>query len=325
MTFELELSTISGIKILGLGGAGVNILKAFQELSLNGLELIALDSSPLSLEGISLPYKVQLSRGEGRKKGSLSLLREELSPYLENAEIALIVSGLGGETSALYLPPLTRILKDLGILTIAVLLFPFHFEGKMRRNRAESIKESLGESADAILVFPNEHFYQLYPNLPLAEFFSRVNSTICDVVNGLLEPMLYPSLINLEVSTLRRILEGAGEVMIGWAEESGEKRALKAIEKGFNSMGWKKEESRKIKRLLISIAGGEDLTIQEVSKICESLTYRVYPEADIAVGTVTRENFRGIIRLTFCGIKSLGSKLSPKPLIEERKTLWEKI
>jgi len=322
MNFELELPAPSGIKILGLGGAGINILRIFQELSLPGLEFVALDSSPLALERISVPYKIQLIREEGKGKGRLNVLREELTPYLENTEVVLVISGLGGETGSIYLSPLTRILKDMGVLTIAVLLFPFHFEGKARRNKAEEIKERLKESADALFTFQNDHFYQLYPYLSLPEFFSRINSIVCDVVKNLLEPLLYPSLINLEIPTLRRILEGAGEVMIGWAEESGEKRALKAIEKGLTSMNWRKEESRKVKRLLISICGGEDLTIQEVSKICESLSYRVYPEADIAVGAVTRENFRGIIRLSFCGVKSLGSKLSPKPLAEERKTLW---
>ena len=321
MKFDLELPTLSGIKIIGVGGAGVSILKKFQDSPLPDVELFAMDSSKNMLESILTPYKIKLQNSE-REKRRTDTIKNELFPYLEDSKLIFIISGLGGETTSIYLPPLAKILKETGILTIGILIFPFRFEGRMREERARETKEILKENVDALLSFPNDYFYRLFHDLPLPRFISNTNSIIYNVIKSILEPFFYPSLINLEIPSLRKILEGAGDVMVGWGEEKGEKRAMKVVEKGLSSITWGKKETKKVRRLLISIAGGDNLTIQEVGKTCEAITYRIHPEAEIAVGAVTRKDFKDIIKVTFLGVKSIGSKTSTKLFTEERRGLW---
>ncbi len=317
MRFEVE-TTHPRIKILGLGEGGINLLKTFSRTPFSHLETIALDNHPLTLSELSTPLKILLpSHLEERRE---LFPKRDLEPLLEDTEIGIIIAGLGGEVTGRFLLPLVREIKEREGLVIVVGIFPFYFEGKKKRLRAEELRRELSLQSDALLIFSNETFHRSYSHLPLNLFFEEVNARILDILLGIIEPLLTPSFLPLDLPTFRRIIEDGGEIVLGWGEERGENRSFKVIDAIIHESPWRKEKLRTIRRVLINVRGGEDLTMQELSRISEAVTSRVSPEADIAVSAVIKESYHGEIRVTLMGIKS-AKRARGISFLEERSSL----
>ena len=316
MKFEVS-SQIPRIKILGLGKAGLNLLECFKNLGLSGIEFIHLDTPPLpSSSFLHLPLPPL------EEKIKESSLKKDLSPFLEGGELFLILAGLGGDISQKYLLPLVREIKSGEGLAIVAGILPFDFEGKLKITRAQQLRKILAQEADALLIFSNNWYYRLFYNSPLNEFFTQVNKEITGILGGIIEPLLSPTYLPLDFPTLKKIIEEGGEVVLGWGEREGENRSHKVIDDIISCPSWQDINPRQIRRILISVQCGEDLTMQELTKICEAVTLRINPDALIAISAVVKQELENRLKVILLGIKTFKKKLiSEIPVLEERGTL----
>ncbi len=323
MKFEVEKGEFGKIKVVGVGGAGIKVVDEFIRKSGLTLETIAIDTSSKSLQNTLSPLKIQVGReGESIFYQSRDF-KEEVSSYLEGSELVFIISGMGGIAGSLLSPYVARFSKELGALTLAVAILPFSFEGKSKRQRSLESKEFLKKEASALLIFPNDLFFRIFSSLPCGEFFKKVNSIVTEVISSLIEPLIQPSLLDFDLVTLRKVLEDAQEVKCGWGEGEGEDRALRSVEKALSSPLWEKREERKIRKLLVSIVGGEDLSMEEISRISDYLSFRIHPEAEVTFGTVFKKDVSEVIKITLFGVTSVGEG-SIYPLKSKTEPyLWE--
>ena len=294
------------VSVIGLGGAGSNIVTWIKGQGVSGAKLIAANTDAAHL-GISKADKLlligrELCKGRGcggypeigaeAAKESMDMLKEELF----GSDLVFIVAGFGGGTGTGSAPVIADLTRDAGILTIGCVTVPFSLE-MARREKAKEGIEKLRENCDTLVVIDNNRLRQVAGDLPLKPALGVANELVGSFVKNITEAIAVPSLMNIDFADLRAISERGGISSIGIGEGDGEDRVTKAVSQALATPLLDVADISATKGVLIHIAGGEDMTLEEVAKVGEVVGAKVPHTTNIAWGARVDETITGRVRV----------------------------
>jgi cell division protein FtsZ len=301
-------SGIPVIRVIGVGGAGGNAINTMIESGLEGIELIAVNTDVHELRKCKASKRLQigesLTRGLGAgshpQLGQQSAIHdsERLLPLITGADMIFIVAGLGGGTGTGASPVIAEIARNDGALTAALATRPFHFEGRARATKARDGLKELRNSADSLIVIPNQRVLELVDrNTSLVDAFNISNSLICHIVLNISSLITGGGLISIDFADMHTIMARSGNAMIGVGEASGENKARKAAEKAITSplLEVPMETARKV---LVNISGNLDLGMKEVEEVMKIVHDAVEPDAAIIFGVIIDPDLEDSLRVT---------------------------
>jgi len=289
----------SGIKVIGTGGSGNNTMKRMQEIGIEGAELVAMNTDAQHL--LSTPANSKLLLGkevtEGLGAGSDPKVGEkaakeqkkEIKEQVDGLGLVFVTCGLGGGTGTGTAPVIARQAKELGALSVAVVTLPFSVEGEKRMDNAIKGLKRLRESADTVIVIPNDKLLEIVPELPLNAAFKVADEVLANAVKGITEMITKPGLVNLDFADIRTILKDGGAAMIGLgesdADETGESRALEAVEEALNSPLLDVDVSNAGKAL-VNVVGGPSMSLREAEVVMEAVASKIRRDSHIIWGAM---------------------------------------
>jgi cell division protein FtsZ len=306
--FELD-EQVAKIKVIGLGGGGGNAVNRMMEARFTGVEFIVGNTDVQALRASPVPLKLQLGTKltQGLGAGSNPDVGrdaaqedpEQITRSLQGSDMVFITAGLGGGTGTGSAPVVARIAKDLGILTVAVVTKPFHFEGRRRMAQAEAGIDALRDVVDTLIIIPNQRLLAVVErNTPLGEAFRVADTVLQQAVQGISDLILVPGLINLDFADVRTIMSGMGMAMMGTGVGKGEHRALDAAQKAVASPLLDDTSIQGARGILINFTGGNDLSIHEVEEAARIVQEAAHEEANIIFGAVIDPSLMDEVRMT---------------------------
>ncbi len=299
---------ITAIKVVGVGGGGVNAVNRMIEVGLKGAEFIAINTDAQALlmsdADVKLDIGRELTRGlgagadpeVGRKAAEDH--EEEVAEALRGADMVFVTAGEGGGTGTGGAPVVARIARGLGALTVGVVTRPFSFEGRRRADQADSGIEKLREEVDTLIVIPNDRLLDIDDaNLSVLGAFAAADQVLQGGVQGITDLITTPGLINVDFNDVKSVMKGAGTALMGVSSARGENRALAAAE-GAISSPLLEASIEGAHGVLLSIAGGSNLGIKEVEIAARLVREAAHPEANIIFGTVIDDALGDELRIT---------------------------
>jgi cell division protein FtsZ len=288
------------LKVVGVGGAGVNAVNRMIEAGVEGVDFIAVNTDVQSLQS-SLAQEVlhigpQLTRGLGAganpELGRQSALEEydNLKALIKGADMVFITCGSGGGTGTGAAPVVAKIARELGALTVGVVTKPFSFEGTRRAEAAERGVEELSREVDTLITIPNSRLLTvLDKRVSMVEAFRMADDVLRQGVQGISDLITLPGLINLDFADVRTIMAEAGNALLGIGMGVGENRATDAAERAVASplLETSVDGARSI---LLSITGGRDMSLWEVNEAAKAVAEAAHPDANIIFGAMVDEN-----------------------------------
>ena len=294
------------VAVIGLGGAGSNIITFLSEKNIAGAKIIAANSEISHLVLQKADKLLLLGKETGKGKGcggfpdiGADCAREsadEIRKELEGANIVFIVAGLGGGTGTGCAPVVAEISHSMGALTIACLTMPFEIEAMGRENAKKAIR-ALSETCDSVVLIDNTKLRQVAGNLPLKTAFGVANSLIGSFIKSITENITIPSLMNLDFADLKAVLEKRGVSSFGIGESEGPDRVKKAVLKAVSAPLLDIPDLGSAHGLLIHINGGRDLTLEEVARVGELMAEQLPGTKRIIWGANVDETMTGRIRI----------------------------
>lgn len=290
------------IKVIGVGGGGSNAIDRMVEDGLQDVEFVAVNTDLQVLRNSKADQRVcigeRLTRGMGAggEPGVGTKAAEETSDELyeiiKGADMVFITAGMGGGTGTGAAPIVAQIAQDLGVLTVAVVTKPFKFEGPKRIRQAEQGIEQLRKYVDALVVVPNDRLIEAYArrSVTMLQGFQIADSVLRQGIQGVADLITKPGIVNVDFADVRTVLENSGEALMSIGVGSGENRIQQAIDAAMSSP-LLDMEIRGAKRVLLNIASGEDLLMQEVADAAGMIESTVDEEAQIIWGTTVDPNF----------------------------------
>jgi cell division protein FtsZ len=296
------------IKVVGIGGGGVNAVNRMIEVGLKGVEFIAVNTDAQALlmsdADVKLDIGRELTRGlgaganpeVGRKAAEDH--REEIEEVLKGADMVFVTAGEGGGTGTGGAPVVASIARKLGALTIGVVTRPFTFEGKRRSGQAEDGITSLRNECDTLIVIPNDRLLQLGDvGVSLMDAFRSADEVLLSGVQGITDLITTPGLINLDFADVKSVMSGAGSALMGIGSARGEGRAVQAAGKAINSPLLEASMDG-AHGVLLSVAGGSDLGLFEINEAASLVQEAAHPDANIIFGTVIDDSLGDEVRVT---------------------------
>ena len=296
------------IKVVGVGGGGVNAINRMIEAGLKGVEFIAIntDSQQLIMSDahVKLDIGRKLTRGLGAgaapeigKQAALDHT-EEIEEMLRGADMVFVTAGEGGGTGTGGAPIVAKIAKDLGALTVGVVTKPFTFEGKRRTAQANEGIALLREEVDTLIVIPNDRLLAISDrSISQLEAFRSADQVLLSGVQGITDLITTPGLINLDFADVKSVMSGAGSALMGIGSARGEARATRAAELAMSSPLLEASIDG-AHGVLLSIAGGSDIGLFELSEAAELVAQSAHPDANIIFGTVIDDALGDEVRVT---------------------------
>ncbi|ASR37442.1 cell division protein FtsZ [Prauserella marina] len=296
------------IKVVGIGGGGVNAVNRMIEVGLKGVEFIAVNTDAQALlmsdADVKLDIGRELTRGLGAGAApevgqkAAEDHREEIEEVLKGADMVFVTAGEGGGTGTGGAPVVAQIARKLGALTIGVVTRPFSFEGKRRGRQAEEGIQSLRNECDTLIVIPNDRLLQLGDiGVSLMDAFRSADEVLLSGVQGITDLITTPGLINLDFADVKSVMSGAGSALMGIGSARGEGRAVQAAEKAINSPLLEASMDG-AHGALLSIAGGSDLGLFEINEAASLVQESAHPEANIIFGTIIDDSLGDEVRVT---------------------------
>ena len=296
------------IKVVGIGGGGVNAVNRMIEAGLRGVEFIAVNTDAQTLLMSDAEVKLDIGRettrglGAGSDpvvgKGAADEHADEIEEILKGADMVFITAGEGGGTGTGGAPVIADIARELGALTIGVVTRPFAFEGKRRASQADMGIMELKKAVDTLIVVPNDRLLQVSdPNTPMVEAFRMADQVLYQGVDGITSLITTPGLINLDFADVKTVMTGAGSALMGIGLGEGEDRAEEAAKAAISSP-LLESSIEGAKGVLLSIAGPTDLTLHEVNRAADLITRVAHSEANIIFGAVVDDALGQEVRVT---------------------------
>ncbi len=296
------------IKVVGIGGGGVNAVNRMIEQGLKGVEFIAINTDAQALLMSDADVKLDVGRDSTRGLGAgadpevgrkaADDAKDEIEELLRGADMVFVTAGEGGGTGTGGAPVVATIARKLGALTVGVVTRPFSFEGKRRSNQAENGIASLRESCDTLIVIPNDRLLQMGDAaVSLMDAFRSADEVLLNGVQGITDLITTPGLINVDFADVKGIMSGAGTALMGIGSARGDGRALKAAEIAINSP-LLEASMEGAQGVLISIAGGSDLGLFEINEAASLVQEAAHQDANIIFGTVIDDSLGDEVRVT---------------------------
>jgi cell division protein FtsZ len=284
------------LRVVGVGGAGVNAINRMIEAEIEGVEFLAINTDLQSLQQSAAQETLHIGDAITRGLGSGSnpdlgrqAAREEydrIKAILRGSDMVFIAAGAGGGTGTGAAPIVAQIAREVGALTVGIVTRPFQFEGTRRREQAEAGIAALADEVDTLIVVPNNRLLSVLDrNTSMVEAFRVADDVLRQGVQGISDLVTLPGLINLDFADVRTIMSDAGNALLGIGMGTGERRATDAAEKAVASplLETSMEGARSI---LLSITGGRDLSLWEVNEAAKAVAEAAHPDANIIFGAM---------------------------------------
>ena len=296
------------IKVVGIGGGGVNAVNRMIDVGLKGVEFIAINTDAqhllMSDADVKLDIGRKLTRGLGAgaspEKGREAVLDhvDEIEEVLRGADMVFITAGEGGGTGTGGAPIVAKIAREQGALTIGVVTRPFSFEGKIRAKQADEGIDALRGEVDTLIIIPNDRLLAISDrSITAVEAFKSADQVLLSGVQGITEIITQPGLINLDFADVKSIMTGAGSALMGIGSARGENRALREAELAISSPLLEASIDGAM-GVLLSVAGGSDLGLFEINEACELVQAAAHVDAKIIFGTTIDDALGDEVRIT---------------------------
>jgi cell division protein FtsZ len=298
------------IKVVGVGGAGINAVNRMIDAGISQVEFVAVNTDIQALQTSDAPVKIHIGRELTQGLGSGSdpdVGREaaedhydELKQELRGADMVFVAAGEGGGTGSGAAPVVARISRELGALTVGIVTTPFRFEGSKRKSQAEQGIATLRSACDTTIVIPNDRLLEvLERSTSMLDAFKVADDVLRQGVQGITDLITLPGLINLDFADVRTIMSNSESALmgIGFSSASGEGRAREAAERALRSPLIDAEITGAT-GILLSIAGGDDLTLVEVNEAAETIRAAATDETNIIFGATVDDRLTGQVWVT---------------------------
>jgi len=296
------------IKVVGIGGGGVNAVNRMIEVGLKGVEFIAVNTDAQALlmsdADVKLDVGRELTRGLGAGadpdvgRQAAEDHRDEIEEVLKGADMVFVTAGEGGGTGTGGAPVVANVAKKLGALTIGVTTRPFGFEGRRRANQAEQGIEALRAEVDTLIVIPNDRLLQISDKeVSVLDAFRAADQVLLSGVQGITDLITTPGLINLDFADVKAIMSGAGSALMGIGRARGDDRAAAAAEAAISSPLLEASIDG-AHGVLLNISGGSDLGLFEINEAADLIAQAAHPDANIIFGAVIDDALGDEVRVT---------------------------
>ena len=296
------------IKVVGVGGGGVNAVNRMIEADLRGVEFIAVNTDAQALlmsdADVKLDVGRDLTRGLGAGadpaigRKAAEDHEAEIREALDGSDMVFVTAGEGGGTGTGAAPVVARLAKSIGALTIGVVTRPFSFEGRRRSAQAEDGVQALREEVDTLIVIPNDRLLQIADkNISVVDAFKQADQVLLQGVQGITELITTPGLINVDFNDVKSVMQGAGSALMGIGSATGEGRAITATEEAIASPLLETSIDG-AHGVLLFFQGGSDLGLFEMNEAANLVREAVHPEANIIVGNVVDGALGDEVRVT---------------------------
>src|SRR6187551_1930737 len=296
------------IKVVGIGGGGVNAVNRMIEVGLKGVEFIAINTDAQALlmsdADVKLDIGRELTRGLGAGANpdvggrAAEDHAEEIEEVLKGADMVFVTAGEGGGTGTGGAPVVARIARSLGALTIGVVTRPFTFEGRRRSTQADSGIAGLREEVDTLITIPNDRLLSISDrHVSVLDAFRSADQVLLSGVQGITDLITTPGLINLDFADVKSVMSNAGSALMGIGSARGDERAISAAELAISSPLLEASIDG-AHGVLLSIQGGSNLGIFEINDAAQLVKEAAHPEANIIFGAVIDDALGDEVRVT---------------------------
>jgi cell division protein FtsZ len=349
MSINLRVPDLTELKpritVFGVGGAGGNAVNNMIECSLKGVEFVVANTDAQALASSSAERRIQMGAnvteglGAGSKPEVGAAAAEEamadIKAHLVGCHMVFITAGMGGGTGTGAAPVIARASREEGILTVGVVTKPFQFEGSRRLRAAETGIDELQKYVDTLLIIPNQNLFRVAnEKTTFTDAFAMADDVLRAGVSCITDLMVKEGLINLDFADVRTIMAGMGKAMMGTGESNGDRRAIEAAEAAISNPLLDDVCMKGASGLLVSITGGNDLTLYEVDEAASRIRAEADPDANIIVGATFDDELDGSIRVS---VVATGIGLMPQlsvqapplsvqsPIMQDRGRLSERL
>ena len=330
MNFDLEKSSGTIIKVIGVGGGGGNAVNHMYHQGIKDVGFMVCNTDAQALQNSPIPLRVQLgaSLTEGRGAGNKPEIGREAAVENINdvkavieptTKMVFITAGMGGGTGTGAAPVIAEACKDMNILTVGIVTLPFRNEGRRRIKQAiDGIAEMEGH-VDALLVINNERIREMYGDFKISEAFAKADNVLATAAKGIAEIITVPGYINVDFADVETVMRKSGVALMGSAKAEGENRALKAVEEALNSPLLNNNDIRGAQNILLNITSGkEEVTMDEIGEITDYIQSKAGNDADLIWGNGVDEALGDEISVT---VIATGFSVSSIPeMMAARKT-----
>jgi len=296
------------IRVVGVGGAGVNAVNRMVEAGIPGVEFMAINTDLQSLQQSLADVTVHLGSGVQRGLGAGSNPelgyraafeeQDKIKRLLKGSDMVFVTAGAGGGTGTGAAPVVARLARDVGSLTVGIVTKPFQFEGTRRAKQADDGVDALAAEVDTLIVVPNERLLTvLAKNTTMIEAFQVADDVLRQGVQGISELITLPGLINLDFADVRTTMRDAGQALLGIGMGAGDNRAVAAAERAVSSPLLETSVNG-ARSILLSITAGDDLTLMEVSDAAKIVQEAAHPDANIIFGANVDESLTDQVWVT---------------------------
>jgi cell division protein FtsZ len=313
------------IRVVGVGGAGLNAVNRMIDAGLSGVEFVAVNTDLQQLALSDAEVKIHIGReltgglGSGAEpdigRRAAEEAYDQIKRTLRGSDMVFVTAGEGGGTGSGAAPVVARLAREVGALTVGIVTMPFRFEGTKRRSQAEQGVHTLREACDTVIVIPNERLLEvLDKKTSMLDAFRIADDVLRQGVQGITDLITEPGLINVDFADVRTIMHGAGTALMGIGFATGENRAVEAAERAMRSP-LVDTELVSAKGILLSIAGGNDLSLYEVNEAAEVVRAASVDDTNIIFGATVDERLEGQVWVTVIvtGVGQRGSRPYVRP------------
>ena len=316
-------SYLAVIRVVGVGGAGLNAVNRMIDAGISQVEFVAVNTDIQQLQMADAPVKIHIGREmtEGLGSGAdpevgrkaAEEAYDQVKQALRGSDMVFVTAGEGGGTGSGAAPVIARIARECGALTVGIVTLPFRFEGTRRKGQADDGVRMLQEACDTTIVIPNDKLLEVLDrSTSMLDAFRIADDVLRQGVQGICDLITMPGLINLDFADVRTIMQDAGSALMGIGFATGENRAREAAERALRSPLIDTELTG-VKGILLSIAGGEDLSLFEVNEAAEVIRQGATDDTNIIFGATIDERLAGQVWVTVVAT-GLGSPRVRRPL-----------
>ena len=302
-------TTITAIKVIGVGGGGSNAVNRMITSGLKNVEFIAINTDlqalKLSDAELKVPIGTKLTQGLGAggipEIGEKAALedREGIENIVSGSDMIFITAGMGGGTGTGAAPIIAQIARDLDILTVAVVTKPFDFEGKKKMTIAEDGIQKLRESVDTLIVIPNQYLLKIVEKkTPIKEAFFLADDVLRQGVQGISDIITEAGEINIDFADVRTIMKGKGDALMGIGIGTGDNKAVDAATNAINNPLLEDAKIEGAKGILVNVSGGNDLSLSEFEEVLKIITANADRDAIVITGHTIHEAMEERIKVT---------------------------
>jgi cell division protein FtsZ len=299
---------IAAIRVVGVGGAGLNAIHRMMDAGIAQVDFVAVNTDRQALAISDAPTKISIGEGitqglgsgaePGVGRAAAEEAMDQLKAALRGSDMVFVTAGEGGGTGTGAAPVVARVARELGALTVGIVTTPFRFEGTRRRAAAESGVEELRAACDTVIVIPNDRLLEVLDrSTSMVDAFKIADDVLRQGVQGICDLITTPGLINLDFADVRTVMQDAGSALMGIGYATGQNRAREAAERALGSPLIDAEIVR-ARGILLSISGGDDLSLVEVNEAAEVVRETATDETNIIFGATVDSRLTGQVWVT---------------------------